>query len=61
MKRADLDRLPRRRDDARGADGGGRGRRSSIPLPTATDDHQRKNAEVLVDGRRGGDDRADAS
>ena len=31
-----------------------------IPLPTAADDHQRKNAEVLVRGRGGGDDRAAA-
>ena len=29
-----------------------------VPLPTATDDHQRKNAEVLVARRRGGDGRA---
>ena len=28
MKRGGPGRLPRRRDDARGADGGGRGRRS---------------------------------
>ena len=39
--------MPRRRDDAR------RDRRRGkpsilVPLPTATDDHQRKNAEVLA-------------
>ena len=28
-----------------------------VPLPTATDDHQRKNAEVAGAGRRGGGDR----
>ena len=28
-----------------------------IPLPTATDDHQRKNAEALVDAGSGADDR----
>ena len=32
-----------------------------VPLPTAADDHQRKNAEVLVAGGRGGDDRAEGS
>ena len=30
-----------------------------IPLPTAADDHQRKNAEVLAARRRGGGDRAE--
>ena len=29
-----------------------------IPLPTATDDHQRRNAEALVQPGRGADDRA---
>ena len=29
-----------------------------IPLPTATDDHQRKNAEALVEAGRGADGRA---
>ena len=31
-----------------------------VPLPTATDDHQRKNAEVLARRGRGGGDRAEA-
>ena len=30
-----------------------------IPLPTATDDHQTKNAEVLARAGRGGADRAE--
>ena len=41
------------RDDAGGDHGGGKAA-ILIPLPTATDDHQRKNAEALVgSGRRG--------
>ena len=56
MKAARPRRLPRRRDDA-GRDH--RGGRASVlvPLPTATDDHQRKNAEVLAQRGRGRGDR----
>jgi hypothetical protein len=49
MNRGGPRRLPRRRDDAGRADGAGRPA-VLMPLPTATDDHQRRNAEAGAAG-----------